>query len=165
MTAKKWMSLLVTSGLLYLLKPYSTNVEKRVVKTPKMYFMDTGLASYLTGWSSPSVIQSGAMAGNFFETYVVSEIVKSYANAGKEPPIYFYRDKDKIEIDIIICENNTIYPVEIKKTATPGQRDAKNFHITRRIKNVEVEKGIILCNCDNPISVKEGVLALPVGFV
>ena len=129
-TAKKWLSLLVTSGLVYLLKPYAVNVEKRVVKTPKLYFMDTGLAAYLTKWTNPEVMQNGAMAGAFFETYAVSEIIKSFANAGFEPPVYFYRDKDKIEIDLLIEQNGTIFPVEIKKTASPDSNDAKNFFIT-----------------------------------
>ena len=101
-TAKKWLSLLVTSGLVYLLKPYAVNVEKRVVKTPKLYFMDTGLAAYLTKWTNPEVMQNGAMAGAFFETYAVSEIIKSFANACFEPPVYCYRDKDKFEIDLLI---------------------------------------------------------------
>ena len=108
-TAKKWISLLVSSGLVYLLQPYSTNIEKRVVKTPKLYFMDTGLAAYLTRWTNPDVMRTGAMAGAFFETYVVSEIIKSFANNGEEAPIYFYRDKDKYEIDLLIEQNNTLY--------------------------------------------------------
>ena len=85
----------------YLLKPYSANVEKRVVKTPKLYFMDTGLVAYLTRWANPEVMQNGAMAGAFFETYIISEIIKSFANNGEEAPIYFYRDKDKVEIDLL----------------------------------------------------------------
>ncbi len=167
-TAKKWLSLLVTSGIVYLLTPYSSNVEKRVVKTPKLYFMDTGLAAYLTKWTSPEVMQSGAMAGAFFETYVVSEIVKSFANNGEDAPIYFYRDKDKIEIDLLIEQNNTIYPVEIKKTATPKSDDAKNFFITSRIKNVQVAQSIIICTTNKVSSVKRGdttAFVLPVEFL
>lgn len=167
-TAKKWLSLLVTSGIVYLLTPYSSNVEKRVVKTPKLYFMDTGLAAYLTKWTSPEVMQSGAMAGAFFETYVVSEIVKSFANNGEDAPIYFYRDKDKIEIDLLIEQNNTIYPVEIKKTATPKSDDAKNFFITSRIKNAQVAQSIIICTTNKVSSVKRGdttAFVLPVEFL
>lgn len=167
-TAKKWLSLLVTSGLVYLLRPYSMNVEKRVVKTPKLYFMDTGLAAYLTRWANPEVMQNGAMAGAFFETYVISEIIKSFANNGEEPPIYFYRDKDKVEIDLLIKENNTLYPVEIKKTASPNSEDAKNLYITSRIKNVQIGQNIIICNTDKVLSIQKGevsALAIPVEFV
>ena len=167
-SAKKWLSLLVTSGLVYLLRPYSANVEKRVVKTPKLYFMDTGLAAYLTRWTSPEVMQSGAMAGAFFETYVVGEIIKSFANNGEDAPIYFYRDKDKVEIDLLIEENNTLYPVEIKKTASPNSEDAKNLYITSRIKNVQIGQNVILCNTDKVVSVQKGdvtALAIPLEFV
>lgn len=167
-TAKKWLSLLVTSGIVYLLRPYAANVEKRVIKTPKLYFMDTGLAAFLTRWTSPETMQSGAMAGAFFETYAISEIIKSFANNGEDAPIYFYRDKDKVEIDLLIEENNTLYPIEIKKTASPNNADAKNFSITRRIKNVHSGQSIILCNCDTVVSVKGSdvpALAVPLEFV
>ena len=167
-TAKKWLSLLVTSGLVYLLKPYAVNVEKRVVKTPKLYFMDTGLAAYLTKWTNPEVMQNGAMAGAFFETYAVSEIIKSFANAGFEPPVYFYRDKDKIEIDLLIEQNGTIYPVEIKKTASPDSNDAKNFFITSRLKNVKIGQCIVLCNTSSIVSLSQNgvsALAVPIEFV
>lgn len=167
-TAKKWLSLLVSSGLVYLLQPYSANIEKRVVKTAKLYFMDTGLAAYLTRWSNPDVMQSGAMAGAFFETYVISEIIKSFSNNGEEPPIYFYRDKDKYEIDLLIEQNNILYPVEIKKTATPSSDDAKNFFITNRIKNIKIAQGIIICNCSQVLNVKNkdsSVLAIPVEYI
>ena len=167
-TAKKWLSLLVSSGLVYLLQPYSANIEKRVVKTAKLYFMDTGLAAYLTRWSNPDVMQSGAMAGAFFETYVISEIIKSFSNNGDEPPIYFYRDKDKYEIDLLIEQNNVLYPIEIKKTASPSSDDAKNFFITNRIKNIKIAQGIIICNCSQVLNVKNkdsSVLAIPVEYV
>ena len=167
-TAKKWLSLLVSSGLVYLLQPYSNNIEKRVVKTAKLYFMDTGLAAYLTRWSNPDVMQSGAMAGAFFETYVISEIIKSFSNNGEEPPIYFYRDKDKYEIDLLIEQNNILFPIEIKKTASPSSEDAKNFFITNRIKNCEIAQGIIICNCSQILNVKNkdsSVLAVPVEYV
>ena len=167
-TAKKWLSLLVTSGLVYLLKPYAVNVEKRVVKTPKLYFMDTGLAAFLTRWTNPTIMQNGAMAGAFFETYVVSEMIKSFTNNGEEPPLYFYRDKDKFEIDLLIEEDNTLYPVEIKKTASPNSEDAKNLFITSRLKNVQIGQNVILCNTDKVLTVQKGevsALAIPVEFL
>lgn len=167
-TAKKWLSLLVTSGLVYLLRPYSVNVEKRVVKTPKLYFMDTGLAAYLTKWINPEVMQTGAMAGAFFETYAVAEIIKSFANKGIEPPIYFYRDKDKIEIDLLIEQNGTLFPIEIKKTASPNVDDARNFFITGRIKNIRIGQCVVLCNTDSVVSLSKNganAIAVPVEFV
>jgi len=159
---------LVSSGLVYLLQPYSTNIEKRVVKTPKLYFMDTGLAAYLTRWTNPDVMRTGAMAGAFFETYVVSEIIKSFANNGEEAPIYFYRDKDKYEIDLLIEQNNTLYPIEIKKTASPTSDDAKNFFITNRIKNVQIGQCCVICNCSQVLNIKNkdiSALAIPVEFI
>ena len=159
---------MVTSGLVYLLKPYSANVEKRVVKTPKLYFMDTGLVAYLTRWANPEVMQNGAMAGAFFETYIISEIIKSFANNGEEAPIYFYRDKDKVEIDLLIEENNTLYPVEIKKTASPNSEDAKSLYITSRIKNVQIGQNVIFCNTDKVLTIQKGevfALAIPVEFI
>lgn len=167
-TAKKWISLLVSSGLVYLLQPYSTNIEKRIVKTPKLYFMDTGLAVFLTRWTNPDVMRTGAMAGAFFETYVVSEIIKSFANNGDDAPIYFYRDKDKYEIDLLIEQNNTLYPIEIKKTASPTSDDAKNFFITNRINNVQIGQCCVICNCSQVLTLKNkdiSVLAIPVEFI
>lgn len=164
-TAKKWLSLMVTSGLVYLLPPYSANVEKRVIKTPKLYFVDTGLAAHLTHWSSPEVLRDGAMAGNIYETWVVGEILKSYANAGVDAPMYFYRDKDKMEIDLILCRDRTIYPIEIKKTASPGSEDVKNFGVVRRISGVTAAQPVVLCNCPSPVSLGRGALAIPAGYI
>jgi predicted AAA+ superfamily ATPase len=118
-TAERWMSILVTSSIIYLLKPYSNNIIKRTVKTPKLYFLDTGLAAYLTKWNTSDVLKNGAMAGAFFETFVISEIIKSYCNKGVlEPPLYFYRDKNMNEIDLLIEDNGTLYPLEMKKMPT-----------------------------------------------
>lgn len=167
-TAKKWISLLVSSGLVHLLQPYSTNIEKRVVKTPKIYFMDTGLAAFLTRWTNPDVMRTGAMAGAFFETYIVSEIIKSFANNGEDAPIYFYRDKDKYEIDLLIEQNNTLYPIEIKKIASPTAADAKSFFITSRISNVQLGQCCVICNCSQVLNIKNkdsSALAIPVEFV
>lgn len=122
-TAERWLSILVTSNLVYLLKPYSNNITKRTVKTPKLYFLDTGLAAYLTRWNTPEVLQAGAMAGAmagaFFETFVIGEILKSYYNIGiLDAPIYFYRDKEMNEIDLIIEDSGTLYPLKIKSMQT-----------------------------------------------
>ncbi len=108
---------------MYLLQPYYNNITKRTVKRPKLYFLDTGLAAYLTKWTTPEVLEAGAMAGAFFETFVFTEILKSYYNSGIiSPPLYYYRDKDKKEVDILIDQDNTLYPIEIKKSTTPNKR-------------------------------------------
>lgn len=133
-TAKQWLSILVSSGLVLLVEPYFNNALKRVIKAPNMYFLDTGLCAYLTRWNSPEALEAGAMCGAFFETWVVAEIYKSYINNGKRPPLYFYRDSNRKEIDVIIHQNNTIHPIEIKKSAAP--KDAiKNFSVLKPIEN------------------------------
>ena len=118
-TAKKWLSLLVSCGIVGLVEPYSNNALKRVVKAPRMYFWDTGLCAHLMGWGSAAVLEASAMSGAFFETWVVSEIWKSYLNAGKRPPLFFYRDSNKKEIYLIICQDGVAYPIEIKKGSAP----------------------------------------------
>lgn len=134
-TAKQWLSILVASGLVILVEPYFNNALKRVIKAPRMYFMDTGLCAHLLGWSSGTVLESGAMAGEFFETWVVGEIYKSYLNAGKKPPMYFYRDSNKKAIDVILYKDGILNPIEIKKGTAP--KDAvKNFSV---LKPVEAE--------------------------
>ena len=131
-TVKQWMSILVSSGLVALIPAFSNNALKRVIKAPRMYFLDTGLCSHLTRWSSAEVMERGAMDGQFFETWVVSEIYKSYINAGKNPPLYFYRDSNKKEIDLIIYQDGIVSPVEIKKGSAP--KDAvKNFSVLNPI--------------------------------
>lgn len=131
-TAKQWLSLLVSSGLVALIPPFFNNALKRVIKAPRMYFLDTGLCAFLTRWSSADVLEKGAMDGAFFETWVVSEIYKSYINNGKRPPLYFYRDSNKKEIDIIISMDGTITPIEIKKSSAP--KDAvKHFSVLKPI--------------------------------
>lgn len=144
-TAKKWLSILVSSGLVYLLPPFSMNVEKRVVKTPKLYFLDTGLAAYLTKWTDSEVLMQGAVAGAFFETFVIGEILKSYYNSGMEPAMFYYRDKDKKEIDLLIMENGTLYPLEIKATATPKKEDASVFKVLKTVKGLKIGSGGLIC--------------------
>ncbi len=125
-TAERWLSILVASNIVYLLQPYFNNITKRAVKTPKLYFLDTGLAAYLTKWNTPDVLKNGAMAGAFFESFVLSEIVKSYYNKGiSELPLYFYRDKDMNEIDLLIEESGILHPIEIKKHADPQKKILK----------------------------------------
>lgn len=142
-TAKAWVSILERSGIIYILHPYSTNITKRLVKTPKMYFMDTGLAAYLCRWPNAETLENGAMDGAFFETYVVTEIVKSYYNAGKHPDLYYYRDIDCKEIDLLIVECNDIYPIEIKKSKNPSNPD-KNFSVLDKLK-MNIKTGLVIC--------------------
>lgn len=118
--AKDWLGILETLGIIFYLHPYSNNLLKRLVKTPKLYFYDTGLVCYLTKWSSAETLESGAMNGTILENYVVAEIRKTYLNCGKEPYMYYYRDKDAKEIDIVLEHDGVLNPIEIKKTSNPG---------------------------------------------
>lgn len=138
-TAKQWLSVLVSSGLVILIEPYFNNALKRVIKAPRMYFMDTGLCAHLLGWSSGTVLENSVMSGAFFETWVVGEIYKSYLNAGKKPPMYFYRDSNKKEIDVILYKDGMINPIEIKKGSAP--KDAvKNFSVLKPVEQEPSEE-------------------------
>lgn len=136
-TAKKWLLILVSSHIVALVQPYYNNLLKRVVKMPLLHFLDTGLLAYLLKWETPEVLERGAMAGQFFESFVFSEIYKSYLNQGKEPPIFYYRDKDQKEIDLLLFQNGCIYPIEIKKSASPGKAAIKNFGVLDPIQEPE----------------------------
>ena len=144
-TAKRWLSILKTSGLVYLLKSYSNNAINRAVKTPKLHFLDIGLAAYLTRWLTPENLLSGAMSGHFFESFVIGEILKSYANAGLEVDLYHLRDGHQKEIDLLIHENNTLYPIEIKTSAEPSIKDIKNFTMLDGVRNVNIGEGGVIC--------------------
>lgn len=141
-TAKKWLSILVSSHIVALVQPYHNNVLKRVVKMPLLHFLDTGLAAYLLKWGNPEALEKGAMSGAIFESYVFSEIYKSYLNAGKEPPIFYYRDKDQKEIDLLLYQNGELSPIEIKKSASPGKVAVKNFHVLNQLEKAEVPGGL-----------------------
>ncbi len=129
-TVRHWLSILVSSGIVALIPPFSNNILKRVIKAPRMYFLDTGLCAHLTRWTSPETLEAGAMSGEFFETWVVSEIYKSYLNAGQRPPLYFYRDSNKKEIDVILYQDGVVTPIEIKKSASP-KNAVRNFSVLR----------------------------------
>ena len=148
-TAKSWVTILERSGIIFILRPYYSNITKRLIKTPKFYFMDTGLAAYLCRWPTAETLENGAMDGAFFETYAVSEIVKSYFNAGKPVDLFYYRDIDKKEIDLLVVEGNRMYPIEIKKGKEPSKPD-KNFGVLQQFK-MDVQPGIILCMSDELI--------------
>ena len=163
-TAQRWLSILVASNIVYILEPYYNNIMKRAVKTPKIYFLDTGLAAYLTKWKTSEVLEAGTMSGNFFENYVIVEIVKSYYNSGElRPPLYFYRDKEKKEIDLIIEENGNLYPIEIKKTAKPEKAMIDNFKALEGVK--EIGEGGIICMYDNIINLDEKNKVIPFRYL
>ena len=165
-TAERWLSILVASNLVYLLQPYFNNITKRAVKTPKLYFLDTGLAAYLTKWNTPDVLKNGAMAGAFFESFVVSEIVKSYYNRGiLELPLYFYRDKDMNEIDLLIEENGILHPIEMKKHADPQKKDMEAFDLLDKIPNVKRGPGGVICLYDKLITLRGDDKIIPINFL
>ncbi len=142
--AKAWLNVLETLGIIFYLHPYSNNLLKRLVKTPKLYFYDTGLVCYLTRWSSTETLESGAMNGAILENYVVSEIAKTYLNCGQEPFMYYYRDKDAKEIDIVLEHDGVLNPIEIKKTSNPGTELTKVFSLLDKA-SVPRDKGAIIC--------------------
>ena len=142
--AKDWLQILETLGIIFYLHPYSNNLLKRLVKTPKLYFYDSGLVCYLTRWSSAEVLQSGAMNGAMLENYVVSEIAKTYLNSGKEPYMYYYRNKDAREIDVILEHDGILNPIEIKKTANPGSTLTKVFSLLDKA-SVPRGNGAVVC--------------------
>lgn len=142
--AKDWLGILETLGIIFYLHPYSNNMLKRLVKTPKFYFYDTGLVCYLTKWSSPETLESGAMNGAILENYVVAEIRKTYLNCGKEPFMYYYRDKDAKEIDIILEHDGVLNPLEIKKSSNPGSELTGVFHLLDN-SSTPRSSGAILC--------------------
>lgn len=165
-TADGWLSVLVSSGLVCLLRPYSGNTIKRIVKRPKLYFMDTGLACYLTLWNNPRALELSAMAGAMFENYVVSEIIKSYTNQGIDfrSRLFYYRDNNGKEIDLLIMENGKLYPVEIKKSADPGKTALKNFTVLNSLPE-EVGEGAVLCMTPIVIPLDEKSKLLPVSCI
>ena len=163
-TAKQWLSVLVSSGIVALIQPYFNNTLKRAIKSPNMYFMDTGLAVYLTRWDSPRTLEISAMSGKIFETYVVSEILKSYHNCGKQPPVYYYRDTDGKEIDLILEYNGTVYPIEIKKTGNPGKDTIKNFGVLQNSGKI-VGEGAVVCMYNKVFPIDKNNWAVPVWLI
>lgn len=161
-TIKSWFSILNNSGLIFFLEPYSANVTKRIVKTPKMYFWDTGLVCYLAGWLTPETAEAGAQNGALFETFAVSEILKSYLHNGKRCSAYFYRDRQKKEIDLLLEENGTLYPIEIKKTSSPDKEDVKNFSV---LDNFQAGKGAVVCMSNTIRPLAKNVEVVPIGCV
>lgn len=159
--AKNWLQILETLGIIFYLHPYSNNLIKRLVKAPKLYFYDTGLVSYLTKWSSADTLEAGAMNGAILENYVVSEIVKNYLNLGQEPYIYYYRDKDSKEIDIVLEQDGRLNPIEIKKTSNPGTELTKVFSVLDR-SSVPRGKGAVICMKPNVSAIDRENFIVPI---
>ncbi|MEG1752210.1 MAG: ATP-binding protein [Clostridia bacterium] len=165
-TIKKWISILQKSNIIYLLQPFSLNINKRIVKTPKIYFTDTGLVCYLCKWLTPETLMNGAMSGGIYETFVVSELLKSYYNAGKEPNLYFFRDTNGLEIDVVIYQNGSLYPIEIKKTSSPNIKDIKSFKaLESYFPTLKIAEGGIICNYDKLLPLAENNKVIPVTFI
>lgn len=179
-TIKNWISVLETSGIIYLLQPYTPSVLKRAIKTPKLFFRDTGLVCYLTKWMTPETLKLGAKSGNIFETFVISEIIKSYTNEGKDyrGSIFYYRGKDKTkklkdgslietdsEIDLIIEENNILYPIEIKMTANPKQDMGNAFYVLDKVESKKRGVGAIICLYEKLLYLKEDLVVLPIEYI
>jgi predicted AAA+ superfamily ATPase len=158
-TAKQWLSLLVTSGIVCLVEPWYSNTLKRMIKAPKLYFLDTGLCAYITRWTTPEALEAGAMSGAMFETFVVSEIIKSWHNAGKKPPAFYYRDKDKNEIDLILEVDGSLYPVEIKKSANPGKDAIAAFRFLAESGKPVGPGGVVCCASEYlPLDAKNSII-------
>ena len=165
-TIKRWVSILESSRIIYLLQPYANNHLKRAIKTPKIYFMDTGLVAYLTRWPTAATLENGAVAGNIFETFVISEIIKTYLNVGKvNPPLYYYRDRDQKEIDLLIEDGDKLYPVEIKLSANPVKSMGRHFPVLKQISNKEVQPGVILCQYEKKLWLDDNLMVLPIEYV
>ncbi len=164
-TCKRWISILQTSGIIYLLQPYMSNMSKRIIKSPKLYFMDTGLCAYLCKWPTAAMLRDGVMNGAFFETYVISEVIKSYLNNGVDPAqyLYYYRDIDKKEVDILLVKNGSLYPVEIKKGISPT-KPTKNFSVLEKYK-MPIMRGMVIDNTDAVRMINDHAFCFPVSLL
>lgn len=162
-TVKSWLSILQASGIVRLLRPFWPNIGKTLTKTPKLYFMDTGLVCHLTRWTTPDQLRNGAVAGHVFETFVVSEVLKSYMNTGANlRDVWFYRDSKKREIDLVIQEGHILHPVEIKTAATVKADAVKNFKCLDSMEGYEVGFGHVICQTPEPYYVARNVQAVPI---
>lgn len=159
-TAKHWLSILQASFQIELLQPYHSNLTKRLVKRPKLYFLDTGLCAYLTEWSSPETLEAGAMSGAIFETYVFAEVLKSWWHWGQKPTLFYYRDKDGKEIDLLFVQDQTFHPVEIKKSASPRRDWLQTFTTLTRLDKPTGAGGVI-CLCNQRVPIDKHISAIP----
>ena len=163
-TAKEWLRILESLHIVYLLQPYANNALKRLSKTPKLYFCDTGLCAYLSMWLTPDVLRRGAASGHFYENYVIMELVKNYAYAKSKANLTYYRDSNAKEIDVFVEENNVVHPLEIKKSAAPDKREVKKYSV---LDKVELDRGTggIVCMCEQPIPIDEKNCFIPSNLI
>jgi len=159
-TAKQWLSILQTSGIVYLLEPFHKNLTKRLIKAPKLYMTDTGLAAYLTEWSSFETLEAGAMSGAILETWIIVEILKSYWHNGRRAPLYYYRDRDQVEIDLLILEDGILYPVECKKTTTPSGDAVRHFGALEKL-GMPIGHGGVVCLASEAAPLTRGAQIIP----
>ncbi|MCL2837936.1 MAG: ATP-binding protein [Oscillospiraceae bacterium] len=165
-TVRAWLSVLESSGLVYLLEPYHNNFNKRMIKSPKLYFLDTGLACWLLGWNTPEQLANGAMWGHIFESFVFAEVLKSYYNDGiVKPPLYYYRDTDKNEIDLIIESGDTLHPIEIKTTSDPKKSMISAFQCLDKVPTKKVGTGAVICLAKDRLPLTDNVWILPAGMI
>lgn len=163
-TAKEWLKILQGLHIVYLLEPYSNNELKRLSKTPKLYFCDTGLCAYLSMWLTPNTLMNGAASGHYYENYVVMELVKNYAYAKSKANITYYRDSNAKEIDVFVEENNTIHPLEIKKSSNPDKREIKKYSVIDKASLVRGNGGIV-CMCEQPLPIDENNCFIPSNLI
>lgn len=164
-TVKSWLGILCNLGIVFLLEPYSKNQINSIIRTPKLYFWDTGLAAYLCGWKDSETLCLGPVSGAFFENYVISEIMKYHIFSGIQADFYYYRDKNGNEIDFVIERDNIITPIEIKKTASPNPAMAKSFHLLKVKEPSIMGNGVIVCNQNKVLLLKENLISVPVGLL
>lgn len=163
-TVKRWLDILERLGMIFYLHPYSNNMLKRLISTPKLYFADSGLMAYLTHWTNSTTLLNGAMSGAILENYTIGEIRKSYLNTGIIPRMYFYRDKDGKEIDLILEQDGTLFPMEIKKSASPDKRLTKTFDVLEKTGMVR-GTGAVLCLADTLSAFDRQNLIIPIGSI
>jgi uncharacterized protein len=163
-TAKKWIQVLEILGIIFLLQPWSNNVLNRAIKTPKLYFQDTGLVSWLTKWTSSNTLEAGAMNGAIYENYVISELVKGWQNSALRPDMYFYRDRDMKEIDIVLEKDGKLWPLEIKKSVSPKRNTIDSFRLLDKSR-MPRGTGAVLCNADELSAFDGQNLIIPVRLI
>ena len=164
-TVKSWLGLLEASGIIFFLEPYFANINKQIIKTPKVYFMDTGLVAYLTGWRTSETLSLGAMKEQILETYVISEIRKSWTHHGKRAPIFYFRDKKKHEIDLLIEENGLIYPIEIKSNSNPTIKDCKSFSVLENCASSKIDHGAIISLACKDLPLTKDISIVPLSYI